>query len=157
VKDFLNLTAEERMESAIEQRARTALALSPEQREKLLNKLRAEWQKQLFKAEPNVVGIFLTPKLELETLTYTPTEPCDHETCECSTHVLERAPQPSWEIILFDKKHPAGKGKSPDSIVNESLAEGLDSAIAERERFYLERVGRLGLSALPSFSATSGM
>jgi hypothetical protein len=116
------------MESAIEQQAKTALEVSPEQRKELLTDLQAEWRKQYFKGELSVAGIFLTPKLKLETVT-APKTICNHEKCECSAHVLERATQPSWVVVVFNKKHPTGEGKSQDSSVIDILAEGLPNQL----------------------------
>ena len=56
------------MESGIEQRAKAALEISPERRKQLLTNLHAEWAKWYFKNEPNLVGIFLTSNLTLESV-----------------------------------------------------------------------------------------
>ena len=151
------------METLLEQ-ATKALAVSPEQRNALLTKLTTEYKRNVERFEnpnQNRVGIYLTREVDIDISEYQDDrdETGDDDTIEARrTLALHNiVPQPSWELVYFDKQWPKGFSRLTSAkVVSESnLSEIADEAITDRESFYLGRVEAYGLSALPKDTSLS--
>lgn len=78
-------------------------------------------------------------------------EQCVHDSCECYLRLLETISTPYWEISCFDRNNPNGMvdGNHLTAEDDRELNNALESALEQREHFYIERVKVFGMSALP--------